>query len=79
VNVGPVDPSKTQVLQSINGIDTQIFTTSFVNLDNNNKLPIFKLAFFDVINNSRLAEDGWIYTATLSIVNGANSNYVLTP
>jgi hypothetical protein len=49
-----------------------------VNLDNNSRLPIFRLEFFDVLGNKRAAENGWTYSGSIDIATGANKVYALT-
>lgn len=48
-----------------------MFTTSFINFDNNNRIPIMQLAFFDILGNAVQPGDGWTYTCILNIPDGA--------
>jgi len=55
----------------VNGVGSQILTTSTINLNNNVRLPVFNLYFFDSFNDARAPESNWIYTGVISIPAGA--------
>jgi hypothetical protein len=52
-----------------------MFTSSFINFDNNNRLPMIRLSFFDIIGNNVQPADGWTYSCVLSIPDGTKKSY----
>jgi hypothetical protein len=52
-----------------------MFASSFINFDNNNRLPFIRLSFFDILGNNVNPEAGWMYSCILSIPDGAKKSY----
>jgi len=75
--VGDVHPAGTRAFQVKNGQESEMIKTSFINFDNNNRLPLIRLGFFDVLGNKRGSQPGWTYSCQLSIPSGANKEYNL--
>jgi len=61
----------------INSVPSQMFTTSFINIDNNNRYPIFTLQFADSLNNTRPIDIGWTLSASLNVPSGLKTAYAL--
>jgi len=61
----------------VNSVPSKMFTTSFINIDNNNRLPIFTLQFADSLNNTRPIDIGWTLSASLNVPSGLKTAYAM--